>query len=55
MGFYYMLGNLIELCEGSIQALELLKQERLISQEDLERHLEKKLLFIEKHSQTLSL
>ncbi|MDR7871429.1 MAG: hypothetical protein RIN55_11250 [Tissierellaceae bacterium] len=48
-----MRGNLINLCEDTIKALQLLKLEELISEEELECHLEKKLLFIDEFKLTL--
>lgn len=42
-----MVGELIELCNDTIQALLKLKTEELISESELERHLEKKILFID--------
>lgn len=42
-----MVGELIDLCNDTIQALLKLKAEDLISESELERHLEKKKLFID--------
>lgn len=42
-----MLGNLIELCEESIKALQLLNIQKLISDEELRKQLEKKILLIQ--------
>ena len=42
-----MVDELINLCEDTIQALLMLKLEDLISENELERHLEKKIVFIE--------
>ncbi|HZK01104.1 MAG TPA: hypothetical protein VFC79_13890 [Tissierellaceae bacterium] len=49
-----MLGNLIELCEESIKALQLLNIQKLISDEELRKQLEKKILLIQENNQTLS-
>ena len=42
-----MVGELIDLCNDTIQALLKLKAEDLISESELERHMEKKKLFID--------
>ncbi|NLY44621.1 MAG: hypothetical protein GX053_01305 [Tissierella sp.] len=42
-----MVGELVELCNDTIQALLKLKTEEFISESELERHLEKKILFID--------
>lgn len=42
-----MVEDLINLCEDSIQALNMLRTEELIDESELEIHLEKKILFIE--------
>lgn len=43
-----MVDELVDLCNDTIQALLKLKAEDLISESELERHLEKKKLFVEK-------
>lgn len=43
-----MVYELISLCEEIIQALEILKEERLISENEFASHLEKKLEFMKK-------
>lgn len=48
-----MLVSLIELCEESIKALQLLNSEKLISDEELKKQMEKKILLIQEKGQTL--
>ena len=39
--------NLVDLCKDTIQALQMLKLEHLIAEDELKSHMKKKLLFIE--------
>lgn len=41
-----MLDQLVDLCEGTIHALIMLKSNNLISEIELESHMEKKLEFL---------
>lgn len=48
-----MVGELIKLCNDTMEALVKLRSENLISESELERHLEKKILFIDEFEKTL--